>query len=78
MWILTAWGKTRSGIIGVPWRDLTDEEFAAAEALFAPGELRSRGYFERERFTSSRGRRAVRTTVDAIAEPETPAEEEQS
>ncbi len=45
-WKLTTYGKTRAGVPGVPWRDLSDEEFAAAEALFEPGVLRSREYFE--------------------------------
>lgn len=45
-WKLTTYGKTRAGVPGVPWRDLSDEEFAAAEALFAPGVLRAREYFE--------------------------------
>lgn len=45
-WKLTTYGKTRLGVTGVPWRDLSDDEFAAAEALFEPGVLRSRGYFE--------------------------------
>jgi hypothetical protein len=25
---LNAFGRTRAGVTGVPWRDLTDEEFA--------------------------------------------------
>lgn len=44
MWKLTEWGASRYGLPGVPWRDLTDEEFAAAEALHP--EIRERGYFE--------------------------------
>ena len=80
MWKLTPWGQTRAGVTGVPWRDLTDDEFAAAEALFEPGVLRARGYFRQGQ--PSRGRRAVRTpiaipTIDDSAEPETPAEEKQ-
>jgi hypothetical protein len=47
-WKLTPWGKTRSGVTGIPWRDLSDEEFAAAEAMFEPGELLAHGYFEKE------------------------------
>lgn len=46
-WKLTAFGKTRSPLTGVPWRDLSDEEFVAAEALFPEGVLRDRGYFEK-------------------------------
>jgi len=74
MWKLTAWGKTRHGLLGVPWRDLTDEEFAAAEALFEPGALRAQGYFRQER---PRVRPRRTSTIEASAEPETPAEEEQ-
>ena len=44
-WKLSAWGQTRMPLTGIPWRDLTDEEFAAAEARYP--ELRDRGYFER-------------------------------
>jgi hypothetical protein len=76
-WTLPAWGRTRRPVTGVPWRDLSDEEFAAAEALFGEGVLRSRAYFEREKpAVVSRTRRRTRkaTTTDS-AEPETPAEE---
>lgn len=44
-WKLTEWAETRTPLTGVPWRDLTDEEFAAAEALFPEGALREQGYF---------------------------------
>jgi hypothetical protein len=43
-WKLTAWAKTRAGVTGIEWRDLTDEEFDALEAEHP--ELRQRGYFE--------------------------------
>lgn len=43
-WKLTAWAKTRLPVTGVPWRDLSDEEFAAASAEFAGGALAP--YFE--------------------------------
>ena len=43
-WRLTEWGKTRMPLPGIPWRDMTDEEFAAASSA-APG-LDERGYFE--------------------------------
>ncbi len=46
MWKLTCWAKTRDPLPGVPWRDMTDEEFAAVEALFPEGTLRARGYFK--------------------------------
>jgi hypothetical protein len=35
MWKLTVWAKTRRPVSGVPWRDLTDEEFAALETNYA-------------------------------------------
>lgn len=44
-WNLTAWGRSRLPLTGVPWRELTDEEFAAAEILYP--EIQERGYFER-------------------------------
>lgn len=43
-WKLTEWGKTRMPLPGIPWRDMTDEEFATACAEM-PG-LEERGYFE--------------------------------
>ena len=43
-WKLTSWGQTRMPLTGVPWRDLSDAEFAAAEERYP--ELRERGYFE--------------------------------
>jgi len=48
VWKLTSWAKTRSPLSGIPWRDLTDEEFEAAEAQFPEGLLREAGYFYRE------------------------------
>lgn len=45
MWKLTEWGKSRLGLPGVPWRDLTDSEYAEARVLY-PG-IDERGYFER-------------------------------
>ncbi|MGE0227759.1 MAG: hypothetical protein AB7I38_10970 [Dehalococcoidia bacterium] len=45
-WKLTSWGRTRMPLIGVPWRDLSDAEFAAAEERHP--EIRERGYFEAE------------------------------
>lgn len=44
MWKLTDWGQTRMPLTGIPWRDLSDEEFVEAEARYP--ELRERGYFE--------------------------------
>jgi hypothetical protein len=44
-WTLTPFGRTRLPLNGVPWRDLTDEEMAAAEDRH-PG-IGERGYFER-------------------------------
>jgi hypothetical protein len=78
---LTAFAKTREPLNRVPWRDLSDEEFAVANALY-DGLLEERGYFEPEAPTSEdssqvateptriRGRRHV--TEDAAA----PAEED--
>lgn len=43
-WKLTEWGKTRMPLPGIPWRDMTDEEFATACAD-NPG-LEKRGYFD--------------------------------
>ena len=43
-WKLTKWGQTREGLAGVPWRDLTEDEHAAALRLYP--ELDDRGYFE--------------------------------
>lgn len=45
-WKLTSWGQTRMPLTGVPWRDLSDAEFAAAEERHP--EIRDRGYFEEE------------------------------
>ena len=45
-WKLTPWGKTRFPLAGIPWRDMTDEEFAQATAQVP--ELEERGYFARE------------------------------
>lgn len=42
---LTEWAKTRVAVYGVPWRDLSDEEFRAADELHG-GVLVERGYFE--------------------------------
>lgn len=44
MYKLTPYGKSRRGLPGVNWRDLTDEEYAAALAA-NPG-MDQRGYFE--------------------------------
>jgi hypothetical protein len=46
MWKLTEYGKTRTGLPGVPWRDLTAHEFAEAKRRH-PG-IEERGYFERD------------------------------
>lgn len=42
-WRLTEWGKTRLPLPGIPWRDMSDAEFA--EALVVYPDLRSRRYF---------------------------------
>lgn len=45
MWKLTAYGESRLGLPGVPWRELTEAEYSAALALYPV--LPERGYFER-------------------------------
>lgn len=44
MYVLTAFGKTRMPLAGVPWRDLSDREFADARRKH-PG-IEDQGYFE--------------------------------
>lgn len=52
MWKLTAKGLRVEPIAGIPWRELSDEEFEAAEAEMdarfpdQPGCLRASGFFE--------------------------------
>lgn len=43
-WKLTLFAKTRLPLVGVQWRDLSDEEYAAAVELH-PG-MEAQGYFE--------------------------------
>lgn len=43
---LTSYGKTRLGLPGIPWRDMSDEEFAAAVARH-PG-IEDKGYFVKD------------------------------
>lgn len=43
-WHLTDYAKTRTPIPGVPWRDLSDEEFAQ---LDVDGVFEARGYWTR-------------------------------
>ncbi len=74
-WKLTSWGATRMPLTGVPWRDLSDAEFAVAEERYP--ELRARGYFEeapleRSERPAARGRRA--TTAAPAPAPEPAAE----
>ena len=63
MWKLTARAQRAEPIHGVPWRDLTDEEFKAASALMDerfpgdPGSLERSGFFEKVA-TGTTGRRA--------------------
>ena len=51
-WRLTERGQRCEPIPGVPWRDMTDEEFETAAALIAeqfpgqPGALADSGFFE--------------------------------
>ena len=74
-WKLTAYGATRLPLTGVPWRDMTDEEFAAAEARYP--ELRDRGYFAHEEATPLPRDTEVAPEVMEEAEPveAEPAEE---
>lgn len=70
---LTPFGKTRLPLPGVPWRDLSDEEMAAAVARH-PG-IEEQGYFEKvveeeETAPSSSSRRRTAQPEDV-----TPAEE---
>ena len=71
-WNLTPYGNTRLPLPGVSWRDLSDEEFAAAEALH-PG-IRDRGYFERvdesSRFTRARPEPPTEQPAEVAAEEE--------
>lgn len=45
-WKLNAFGKTRAGVTGVPWREMSDEEYEAVSAQFDEGALSV--YFEQE------------------------------
>lgn len=63
-WKLTAYAKTRMNLPGVQWRDLSDDEYAAAVEA-NPG-MEDKGYFEKEPEeestpppSSSRTRKAV-------------------
>lgn len=44
-WKLTAYAKTRMNLPGVPWRDLSDEEYAAV--IEAHPYIEDKGYFEK-------------------------------
>lgn len=54
-WNLTAKGLRVEPIAGIPWRELSDEEFEAAEAEMdsrfpdQPGCLRASGFFEKSK-----------------------------
>ena len=45
-WKLTDYAKTRMPLPGVPWRDLSDDEFAQVERKHPS--IRQRGYFVKE------------------------------
>ena len=74
MWKLTDWGQTRMPLTGVPWRDLSDEEFAAAEARYP--ELRERGYFAQSiaepAVTASRRKPGAKVDEEVIVADEGP------
>lgn len=71
-WKLTAWARTREGLAGVPWRDLSDDEYAAALDIYP--ELGERGYFEPATpaagavHGASAGRRSTRRSARAAKE----------
>ena len=60
-WTLTRWAKTRRPLAGVPWRDLTDEEFASAEVRYPS--LRAQGYFEQAPLPAENVRRRLHVRV---------------
>lgn len=65
---LTRYGKTRLPLPGVPWRDLSDEEMAAAIARH-PG-METQGYFmrvEEEENTPSSSSRRRQTQPEDVA-----------
>jgi hypothetical protein len=64
---LTDYGKGRRALAGVPWRDLTDDEMAAAEARY-PG-IGGRGYFEQEQPAVTPLRPAVPRRSRGTGEP---------
>lgn len=67
MWKLTEYGKSRVGLPGVPWQDLTNAEFAAAKRLH-PG-IQERGYFEH--FTEAEAEaKAAEPVIDEAAQPD--------
>ncbi len=70
-WKLTAFAKTRLPLVGVNWRDLSDEEYAAALAMH-PG-MDEQGYFEHVEEEAPVSRRS-HTAEEPPAAP--PAEEE--
>lgn len=65
---LTAYGKSRRNLPGVPWRDLSAEEYAAACAA-NPG-MEERGYFELavEESTPPSSRRQTKADEPVTAE----------
>jgi hypothetical protein len=60
MWRLTETGLRVEPIPGIPWRSMTDEEFAAAEAEIdarfpdQPGALRRSPFFYEEKLESTK------------------------
>lgn len=74
-WKLTAWGQTRMPLPGVPWGDMTDEEFATAAERYP--ELAERGYFEHDDEAPERPARRGRAPEPEVA-ADTPEAEEVS
>jgi hypothetical protein len=70
---LTPFAKTRRGLPGVPWRDLTPEEYAAALERH-PG-MEEHGYFEQaeeeDSTPPSSSRRGRTTTSDGRDDSQT-------
>lgn len=78
MWILTPFGKTRLALTGVPWRDLTDAEYAAAKRRH-PG-IEDQGYFSHLTAAEFEAQREaeVLTDMDSEEPPVTPPAEEET
>lgn len=73
-WTLTAFGKTRLPLVGVPWRDLTDAEYRAAKARH-PG-MEDQGYFVQAEKADEKPKRTGKEEAPVVEEsPASPEEE---